>query len=126
MTWTQLQAEPAFGFMVVGLIIVFGPLIAERMRLPGLLGLLVLGAAVGPNVADLFPTFTTLRSIGNIGVLYLTGYPDDVVRRLGIDPGKVTVIRKPFDNTVLSMKVREALDARERIQQRSPRQGLEA
>ncbi len=71
MTWTQLQAEPAFGFMVVGLIIVFGPLIAERMRLPGLLGLLVLGAAVGPNVADLFPTFTTLRSIGNIGVLYL-------------------------------------------------------
>lgn len=71
MTWTELQAEPAFGFTVVGLIIVFGPLIAERFRLPGLLGLLVLGAVVGPNVANLFPTFATLRSIGDIGVLYL-------------------------------------------------------
>jgi Kef-type K+ transport system membrane component KefB len=71
MTWTELQAEPAFGFTVVGLIIVFGPLIAERLRLPGLLGLLVFGAVVGPNVLDLFPTFATLRSIGAIGVLYL-------------------------------------------------------
>ena len=71
MTWSVLQAEPAFGFTVVGLIIVFGPLLAERLRLPGLLGLLVFGAVVGPNVLDLFPTFTTLRSIGDIGVLYL-------------------------------------------------------
>jgi Kef-type K+ transport system membrane component KefB len=71
MSWSVLQAEPAFGFTVVGLIIVFGPLIAERLRLPGLLGLLVFGAVVGPNVLDLFPTFATLRSIGDIGVLYL-------------------------------------------------------
>ncbi|MAT06815.1 MAG: hypothetical protein CL424_17415 [Acidimicrobiaceae bacterium] len=71
MTWTELQAEPAFGFTVVGLIIVFGPLVAARLRLPGLLGLLVFGAVVGPNVLDLFPTFATLRSIGDIGVLYL-------------------------------------------------------
>lgn len=71
MTWTELQAQPAFGFTVVGLIIVFGPLVAERLRLPGLLGLLVLGAVVGPNVLDLFPSFATLQSIGAIGVLYL-------------------------------------------------------
>ena len=62
MSWAQLQAEPAFGFTVVGLIIVFGPLIAEKLRLPGLLGLLVLGAVVGPNVLDLFPSFSTLRA----------------------------------------------------------------
>lgn len=71
MSWSELQAEPAFGFTVVGLIIVFGPLLAERLRLPGLLGLLVLGAVVGPNVADLFPSFATLNAIGAIGVLYL-------------------------------------------------------
>lgn len=71
MTWSELQAEPAFGFTVIGLIIVFGPLVAERLRLPGLLGLLVFGAVVGPNVLDLFPTFSTLRAIGDIGVLYL-------------------------------------------------------
>jgi Kef-type K+ transport system membrane component KefB len=71
MSWADLQAEPAFGFTVLGLIIVFGPLVAERLRLPGLLGLLLLGAVVGPNVIDLLPTFTTLQAVGNIGVLYL-------------------------------------------------------
>jgi Kef-type K+ transport system membrane component KefB len=71
MSWSMLQGQPAFGFTVVGLIIVFGPLIAERLRLPGLLGLLILGAVVGPNVLDLLPSFSTLRSIGAIGVLYL-------------------------------------------------------
>lgn len=71
MSWSQLQAEPAFGFALIGLIIVFGPLVAERLRLPGLLGLLVFGAIVGPNVLDVLPTFNTLRAIGDIGVLYL-------------------------------------------------------
>lgn len=36
-----LQSGPIFGYMLLGLIIIFGPLIAERLRLPGLLGLLI-------------------------------------------------------------------------------------
>lgn len=71
MSWSELQAEPAFGFTVIALIIVFGPLLAEKLRLPGLLGLLVMGAVVGPNVADLLPSFASLKAIGDIGVLYL-------------------------------------------------------
>ncbi len=71
MSWSELQAEPAFGFTVVALIIVFGPLLAEKLRLPGLLGLLVMGAVVGPNVVDLLPSFDALEAIGDIGVLYL-------------------------------------------------------
>jgi Kef-type K+ transport system membrane component KefB len=71
MSWTEVQQGPAFGFTVVGLIVVFGPLVAERLRLPGLLGLLIGGAVIGPNILDVLPSFTALESIGSIGVLYL-------------------------------------------------------
>jgi Kef-type K+ transport system membrane component KefB len=71
MSWTQVQAEPAFGFMVIGLVIVFGPLLAERLRLPGLLGLLLGGALIGPNMLGVLPSFRGLESIGELGILYL-------------------------------------------------------
>jgi len=71
MSWIEVQQGPAFGFTVVGLIVVFGPLVAERLRLPGLLGLLFGGAVIGPNILDILPSFTALESIGSIGVLYL-------------------------------------------------------
>lgn len=71
MSWEQIQEGPAFGFTVVALIIVFGPLFAERVRLPGLLGLLVGGALIGPNMLDVLPSFDSLDSLGSLGVLYL-------------------------------------------------------
>jgi Kef-type K+ transport system membrane component KefB len=71
MPWSELQLQPTFGFTVVGLIVVFGPLVAEKLRLPGLLGLLVGGALIGPNMLSVLPDFTGLQSIGDIGVLYL-------------------------------------------------------
>lgn len=71
MTWTEIQQGPAFGLTVVGLLVVFAPLIAERLRVPGLLGLLIGGALIGPNMFDVLPSFDTLDAIGEIGVLYL-------------------------------------------------------
>jgi Kef-type K+ transport system membrane component KefB len=71
MNWADVQSGPAFGFTVVGLVIVFGPLIAERLRLPGLLGLLMFGAVIGPNMLDVLPRFAGLQAVGSIGVLYL-------------------------------------------------------
>lgn len=71
MNWAEVQSSPAFGFTVVGLVIVFAPLIAERLRLPGLLGLLMFGAVIGPNVLDVLPRFGGLQAVGSIGVLYL-------------------------------------------------------
>jgi Kef-type K+ transport system membrane component KefB len=71
MNWADVQSSPAFGFTVVGLVIVFGPLVAERLRLPGLLGLLMFGAVIGPNMLDVLPRFTGLQAVGSIGVLYL-------------------------------------------------------
>jgi Kef-type K+ transport system membrane component KefB len=71
MNWAEVQSSPAFGFTVVGIVVVFGPLISERLRLPGLLGLLMCGAVIGPNMLDILPRFTGLQAVGSIGVLYL-------------------------------------------------------
>ena len=66
-----LQSGPIYGYMLLGLIIIFAPLIAERLRLPGLLGLLIGGALVGPNMLGLLDDFTTFENIGQLGILYL-------------------------------------------------------
>jgi len=50
--WEMVRQEATYGFTVVGLIVVFGPLIAEKLRLPGLLGLLLGGALIGPNLVS--------------------------------------------------------------------------
>ena len=71
MNWAEVQASPAFGFTVVGLVVLFGPFVAERLRLPGLLGLLMFGAIIGPNMLDVLPRFAGLQAVGSIGVLYL-------------------------------------------------------
>jgi Kef-type K+ transport system membrane component KefB len=62
---------PIFGYLLLGLIIIFGPLIAERLRLPGLLGLLIGGALVGPNVLSILDDFTAFENTGQLGILYL-------------------------------------------------------
>jgi Kef-type K+ transport system membrane component KefB/nucleotide-binding universal stress UspA family protein len=62
---------PIFGYLLLGLIIILGPLIAERLRLPGLLGLLIGGALVGPNMLAILDDFTAFENIGQLGILYL-------------------------------------------------------
>ena len=62
---------PIFGYLLLGLIIIFGPLIAERLRLPSLLGLLIGGALVGPNMLAVLDDFTAFENIGQLGILYL-------------------------------------------------------
>jgi Kef-type K+ transport system membrane component KefB len=71
MNWAEVQDSSAFVFTVVGLVVVFGPIVAERLRLPGLLGLLMFGALIGPNMLDVLPRTAGLQAVGGIGVLYL-------------------------------------------------------
>ncbi len=63
--------EPAYGFMVLALTIIIGPLVAQKLRLPGLIGLLIGGAVIGPNMLGVLETFSGIQAIGDIGVLYL-------------------------------------------------------
>jgi Kef-type K+ transport system membrane component KefB/nucleotide-binding universal stress UspA family protein len=62
---------PIFGYLLLGLVIILGPLIAERLRLPGLLGLLIGGALVGPNMLSILDDFTAFENTGQLGILYL-------------------------------------------------------
>lgn len=66
-----IRGNVTYGYLIIGLIVIFAPLIAERMRLPGLLGLLIAGALIGPNVLGVLDDFTGVENIGSIGILYL-------------------------------------------------------
>ena len=66
-----IRNGPTFGFLVLGIIIIFGPLIAERLRMPGLLGLLIGGALIGPHMLGILDDFRAIENIGQIGILYL-------------------------------------------------------
>lgn len=67
----EIRSEAAFGFMVVALIIIFGPLVAQKLRLPGLIGLLLGGALIGPHMLGVLESTEGLEAFGDIGVLYL-------------------------------------------------------
>lgn len=69
MTWTEIQADPAYGFTVVGLIVVFGPVIAEKLRLPGLL----VGRALIGNGGARFTDFYAQASCTAGRAAFITG-----------------------------------------------------
>lgn len=46
----------------------------------------------------------------SVKVLFMSGYPSDILKRNGIAEGKVDVLPKPFWPSTLGRRVREALD----------------
>jgi Kef-type K+ transport system membrane component KefB len=59
-------------FFAVLVVIAVGPWLAERLRLPGLLGLLFGGLLIGPYVLGVVQESDTfIKSLGTIGLLYL-------------------------------------------------------
>ncbi|HEU0014125.1 MAG TPA: cation:proton antiporter [Longimicrobium sp.] len=54
--------------MVVFLVV---PLLFERFRIPGLIGLIVAGAVLGPNGAGVLMRDSTIVLLGTVGLLYL-------------------------------------------------------
>ena len=47
------------------------PLLFERLRIPGIIGLIVAGAAIGPHGAGLLARSSTIILLGTVGLLYL-------------------------------------------------------
>lgn len=52
-------------------ILLMGPLLFERLRVPGLVGLIALGAVAGPSVLGLLERDATFVLLGTFGLLYL-------------------------------------------------------
>ena len=57
--------------LILLLIVVFGPIIAERFRIPGLIGLIFGGMLFGPFVIGWLGSSGLVADLGAIGILYL-------------------------------------------------------
>ncbi|MEZ5174886.1 MAG: cation:proton antiporter [Acidimicrobiia bacterium] len=57
--------------LVLLLIIVFGPIVAQRFRVPGIIGLIAGGVIAGPFVLGWLRNFGLVAELGAIGILYL-------------------------------------------------------
>lgn len=63
---------PAWEFLVLFLVVLVGPPLLERARLPGIIGLLIGGYLIGPNgLGAIGAGNTTIPELGQVGLLYL-------------------------------------------------------
>ncbi|HVY40820.1 MAG TPA: cation:proton antiporter [Polyangia bacterium] len=68
----QITSGSTLPFALLVLTVVLAPRIAEWLRLPGMVGLVLIGMALGPHGLHLLATKEiALQSLGNFGLLYL-------------------------------------------------------
>lgn len=68
----QAPHGPVLEFLVLFTVVLLGPLLVERARIPGIIGLLVGGWAIGPHGLGLIGAgSTTVPELGQLGLLYL-------------------------------------------------------
>jgi Kef-type K+ transport system membrane component KefB len=58
-------------FFVAAVVLLAGPVVAERVRLPGLVGIVIGGTLVGPFVLDWVEREGIVESLGELGLLFL-------------------------------------------------------
>ncbi len=80
----------AWEFLVLFVVVIVGPPLLERARLPGIVGLLIGGFLIGPNGLNLIGAGnTTVPELGQLGLLYLM-----FVAGVELDLGLVRVYRR--------------------------------
>jgi Kef-type K+ transport system membrane component KefB len=71
-TFVHSPSGPAFEFFVLFCVILLGPIVFSRLGLPGLVGLVIGGFAIGAHGFDLIGAGNqTVPELGNLGLLYL-------------------------------------------------------
>jgi len=63
--------EPVPVFLTIMAVILITPLLSERVRLPGIVGLILGGLLVGPHALGLLTTSHTIVLLGTVGLVYL-------------------------------------------------------
>ena len=81
---------PAWVFFVLAFVMLTAPLVAERLRLPGVVGLVMAGLVVGPEGLGLLAREGTIAQLGGFGLLYLM-----FLAGLELDLGAVRRDRRP-------------------------------
>lgn len=64
-------SDPVMIFALVMLIILLAPLIFKKLRIPGIVGLILSGTLVGPSMLGLLERDFTIELLGTVGLLYL-------------------------------------------------------
>lgn len=67
----ELRYSVDMGLLLLALCILVGPVVAERLRIPGLVGLIAAGMTLGPHVLEWLRPNGFVASIGAAGLLYL-------------------------------------------------------
>lgn len=68
----EAPSGPPWEFLVVFAVLLLGPVLMQRAALPGLVGLLLGGYAIGPHgLGWIAPGNTTIPELGQLGLLYL-------------------------------------------------------
>jgi Kef-type K+ transport system membrane component KefB len=63
--------DPATVFVVLAAVILVAPIAAERLKVPGIIGLILAGMVIGPNVTGLVARDGAIALLGGVGLLYL-------------------------------------------------------
>ena len=64
-------SDPVLIFALVMVIILIMPLIADKLRAPAIVGLIIAGAIVGPGALGILERDSTIILLGTVGLLYL-------------------------------------------------------
>src|SRR3990172_3853914 len=67
----ELFAKPVGFFLLVMTIILITPLLSERVRLPGIIGIIVGGMLIGPHGFGLMEDSDRIQFLSTIGLVYL-------------------------------------------------------
>lgn len=63
--------DPILIFAIAMVVFLVAPLIFERYKLPGIIGVILVGAIIGPNVLGLLERSETFVVLGEVGLVYL-------------------------------------------------------
>ena len=63
--------EPVPIFLTIMTVILITPVLSQRMRLPGIVGLILGGMLISPHVLGLLKLTATIELLGMIGLVYL-------------------------------------------------------
>ena len=69
--FTLPLTDPVLKFLLILIIILFAPLVLNKIRIPSLLGLIIAGAVVGPFGFNLIERDSSIIMSGTVGLLYI-------------------------------------------------------
>lgn len=69
--WSLPLKSPVLIFSLVLFIILFAPLLLARLRIPGIIGLILAGVAIGPNGLNVLLRDASIQLFGTVGLLYI-------------------------------------------------------